>query len=79
MDEVRKTTNLRKTLPMHYISGLSCDIIWHGRGFEQSLYNKAGIYGVNKLPGMVTLTTKVKKIIEMISVGSEIFSKQVLV
>ena len=52
---------IKNTLPLHNISGQSCDVIWHGRGFEQSLYSKAGIYGVNKLPGMVTLTTKVKK------------------
>ena len=37
----------------------TADLYWHGAGFDEGLYNKPGVYAVNKLPGMVELTQKV--------------------
>lgn len=47
-------------LPSEYSGTNTADLYWHGAGFDEGLYNKTGIYAVNKLPGMIELSQKVK-------------------
>ncbi|XP_076807145.1 uncharacterized protein LOC143450469 isoform X1 [Clavelina lepadiformis] len=40
-------------------AGAIADIYWHGIGYNEALYNKPGVYAVNKLPGMAELSQKI--------------------
>ena len=46
-------------MKLHVVNNVA-DMYWHGAGFDEGLYNKPGVYAVNKLPGMVQLSQKVK-------------------